>query len=143
MLRLLFRYDNTITKELRPFEFIMKSWWPILGIVFCIMINGNKMKIQGVKILSATPKDQDNLVTRGSERIANYILWIYTTFIRCRWMYSMIDNISGTNHAKALRDTLNSIVVVRYIKSDLVTWTRWVFINTICPKPDYKYIDTG
>jgi hypothetical protein len=32
------------------------------------------MTIQGVKILSATPKDQDDLVTRGSERIANYIL---------------------------------------------------------------------
>ena len=57
-------------------------------------------------------------------------------------MYSMIDNISGTNHAKALLDTLSSIVVVRYIKLDLVTWTRWVFINTICPKPNYKYIDT-
>ncbi len=142
MLRRLFRYDNIITKELRPFELIMNNWWPILGIVFCTMIDGNKMTIQGVKILSVTPKDQDDLVTRGSERIANYILWIYTTFIRYRWMYSMIDNITGTNRAKALRDTLSSIVVVRYIKSDLVTWTRRVFINTICFKPDYKYIDT-
>ena len=52
--------------------------------MFCTVINGNKMTIQGVKILSASPKDQDDLVTRGSERIANYILRIYTTFIRYR-----------------------------------------------------------
>ncbi len=89
--------------------------------------------------MSASPRDQDDLVTRGSERIANYIiLRIHTMFIRYRWRYrySMIDNISSTNHAKALLDTLSSIVVVRNIRSGLETWARRVFINTRCPKHD-------
>ena len=101
-----------------------------------------KKTIQGVKILSASPRNQDDLVTRGSERIANYILRIHTTFIRYRWRYSVIDNISSTNHAKALLDTLNSIVVVRYIRSGLETWARLVFINTRCPKHDCIPIHT-
>jgi hypothetical protein len=49
------------------------------------------------------------------ERIACYVLRIYTTFIRYRWMYSISDNINSTNHAKGLQGTImcSSIVCIR------------------------------